>query len=229
MPADGSALRLAAVLFDFDGLLVDTETPGFESWRTVYRRFGVELSRERWVEAIGTHDHFDPAAELAEQVDGEVDRRSVVAARRALHTALVEEQQLRPGAGRWVEAAAGAGFTLGIASSSSTGWVRGHLERLDLSERFPVVVGRDEVGDVSKPSPDVYREALSRLAVTAGRAVAIEDSRPGLQAARAAGLATIAVPNDLTRDDVSAGDADLRLWSFEELGLREALARLGGG
>lgn len=215
---------VTAVVFDFDGLLVDTETPGFESWQVVYRRHGVELSRERWISAIGVRNHFDPAAELVELADGHVDVRAVRAARRALHGALAGEQPLRPGAGSWVEAAREAGYPLAIASSSRTGWVSRHLARLGLGEAFPVVVGSDQVGDVGKPAPDVYREAVARLGIDPGRAVAIEDSLPGLRAARDAGLVTIAVPNDLTRPEVIDGSADLRVDSFEELTLREALA-----
>lgn len=219
--------ELTAIIFDFDGLLVDTETPSFESWRAVYRRFGAQLRREEWVAVIGTADGgFDPADELVRRAAGQVDRRAAVAAREALHSSLVEAQPLRPGVAGWVRSAREAGLRLGIASSSSTGWVRGHLERLELADVFAAVVGRDEVGGVSKPAPDSYVEVLARLRADPGAAVAIEDSRPGLQAARAAGLATIAVPNQLTREDVTDGLADLRLGGFEELTLREALDRV---
>lgn len=218
---------VTAVVFDFDGLLVDTETPGFESWRVVYQRHGVDLSRQRWIGAIGVADHFDPAEELAELADRPVDTRAARAARRALLGALADEQPLRPGAGAWVEAAREAGLSLAIASSSQTGWVRGHLDRLGLEPWFPVVVGADQVGGVGKPAPDVYRRALARLGVGPTEAVAIEDSLPGLAAARGAGLATIAVPNDLTRPEVDDGAADLLLESFEDLGLRQALTALG--
>lgn len=218
---------VTAVVFDFDGLLVDTEAPGFESWRAVYRRHGVELSRQRWIGAIGVADHFDPAEELAELADRPVDTRAARAARRALLGALADQQPLRPGAGAWVEAAREAGLSLAIASSSQTGWVRGHLERLGLDACFPVVVGADQVGGAGKPAPDVYRRALSRLDVGPEEAVAVEDSLPGLRAAREAGLTTIAVPNDLTRPEVDEEAADLVLGSFEELGLTEALTVLG--
>lgn len=216
-----------AVIFDFDGLMVDTETPGFESWRAVYRRYGVELTRRRWVRAIGVYDHFDPASELVEQAAGEVDPRVARAARQALHSQLVDDQPLRAGVAAWVAEAREAGHRLGVASSSTTGWVRRHLERLELDEAFEAVVGRDEVGDVGKPDPDVYVEVLRRLQAAPGRAVAIEDSGPGLASARAAGLATIAVPNQLTRDDVSEDAADLYLDSLEQMTLAEALRALG--
>ena len=155
-------MALRALIFDFDGLIVDTETPWLDLVRDAYRRHGFELPAEVWRDFVGTHRH--PLAHL----------RELVAAARE------------------------AGLRLGVASSSSQERVAAQLRRIGLLDTFDAVRCR---GDhlCTKPAPDIYLAALEDLAVAASEAVVFEDSPIGTQAANAAGIYTVAVPNDVTR------------------------------
>src|SRR3546814_3816998 len=93
----------------------------------------------------------------------------------------------------------GAGIPIGVASSSSFDWVDKHLTRLELRDHFGAVVGSDVVGGVGKPAPDVYLRACADLGVEPSFSVAIEDSAHGATAAKAAGMAVVAVPRQITR------------------------------
>jgi HAD superfamily hydrolase (TIGR01509 family) len=226
-PCAGSRRPLIrALVFDFDGLLVDTEGPVFEAWRSLYRSVGQELSEELWADVIGHGaGWWDPFPDLEAAVGRPLDREALLTARRAKEVELVANQPPLPGVLDWIARAQALGLGLGVASSSSLRWVNGHLERLGITA-FACVRGRDSVGEGrTKPAPDLYLSAVACLRVEPAEAVAIEDSGVGLTAARAAGLRTVAVPGPLTlRNDFSA--ADLRLTSLAERTLDEVLAEL---
>jgi HAD superfamily hydrolase (TIGR01509 family) len=193
-------MPLRALIFDFDGLLVDTESPSYAAWREPFTERQVELELGRWLQVVGTHDTvWDPVSEL-EQLTGEtLDRAALVDEVNGRYHTLAHEQPTRDGVLALLEQAREAGLGLAIASSSRHTWVRAHLERLGLLDRFDAVVGRDLVGWRGKPAPDVYVEALRRLGVGAGDAVALEDSSNGVRSAVGAGVAVIAVPNPITQ------------------------------
>jgi HAD superfamily hydrolase (TIGR01509 family) len=218
---------IRALVFDFDGLLVDTEGPVFEGWVSLYRSLGQELTEERWSGVIGHGGGwFDPFPELEAAVGRALDREELHRARRARELELVADQPALPGVLDWIARAQALGFGLGVASSSSLGWVQGHLDRLGITA-FTCVRGRDSVAaGRTKPAPDLYLSAVACLGVAPGETLAIEDSGVGLQAANAAGLRCVAVPGPLTsRHDFSL--ADLRLSSLAERSLDDVLAALG--
>jgi HAD superfamily hydrolase (TIGR01509 family) len=200
---------LRAVVFDFDGLVVDTEASDFASWQAAYRDHGVELALAEWVACIGTVGGFDPLARLEELVGHPVDRDAVLREHAARNNRLVEATVALPGVEDRLEEARSLGWGIAIASSSPGYWVDRHLERLGLSGSFACVHCRDSApGLQAKPAPDIYLAAVSALGVAPEEAVAFEDSPNGVAAAKAAGLWCIAVPHDLTRDlDLSAADA----------------------
>ena len=223
-PAPGPRIR--ALVFDFDGLLVDTEGPVFEGWRSVYRSLGQELSEELWADVIGHGaGWFDPFPELEAAVGGPIDREALHRARRARELELVGAKPALPGVLDWIARAQELGLGLGVASSSSLRWVNGHLERLGITA-FHCVRGRDSVAEGrTKPAPDLYLSAVACLGVAPAEALAIEDSGVGLTAAKSAGLRCVAVPGPLTlRNDFSA--ADLRLGSLSDRTLDEVLSEL---
>lgn len=194
-------MPLRALIFDFDGLLVDTESPSYEAWREPFTERGVDLAMDRWLQVVGTHDaDFDPLAEL-ERLTGEAvdDRDELEAGIRERFEQLAHDEPCRPGVLDLLDAASEAGLTLAVASSSRSRWVESHLERLDLRDRFAAVVGRDLAGWNAKPAPDVYLEALRRIDVSARDALALEDSAHGVASALAAGLSVVAIPNPVTR------------------------------
>ncbi len=216
---------IQALLFDFDGLLVDTESPSYEAWADVYRQYGHELTIERWSAAIGTLDGFDPFGDLEGLLGRSLDRESVNARRREVEFAASDLEELRDGVADYLEEAKRLGLARAIVSSSGQEWIRRHLERLDLLEGWSCIVAADGDAARAKPRPTLYLEALERLDVTADEAIAFEDSPNGITAAKAAGLYCIAVPNPITAA-LDVTHADLVLPSLEGVPLAELLRRV---
>ena len=196
---------IEAVVFDFDGLILDTESVIFDVLVEIWAEHGCTLDEAEWAQAIGTHGGWDDYAALVERAAGPVPPRDELEAR---HEARVREllvaEEALPGVLEWLDAAAELGLRVGIASSSSAGWVNGHVERLGLAGHFAAVSTRTEHVP-AKPAPDLYLLACERLGVTPGDAIALEDSPSGVAAAKAAGLTCIAVPQ-YAEADVSAAD-----------------------
>jgi HAD superfamily hydrolase (TIGR01509 family) len=214
------------VVFDFDGLILDTEAPVYDAWRAIYTEHGHTLDFEKWAACIGTHDVFDPAAELAALCGRDLDLAALTSRHRADCDALVARQSVLPGVPEYLQEAQRLGLRLGVASSSSRAWVDGHLTRLGLRQYFEVLRCRDDVAMV-KPDPALYLAVLEATGVPATEAVALEDSPNGVLAAKRAGIACVAVPNVLTAR-LDLGQADVTQRSLTELPLGELLRRLRG-
>jgi len=215
------------VVFDFDGLILDTEVPVYEAWQEIYGEHGVTLAFEKWAQCIGTADTFDPCVDLQDALGRALDAAALRGRHRTRTDALIAAQAILPGVREYVDEARRLGLRLGVASSSDRRWVEGHLQRLGLRERFDVIRCADDVARV-KPDPALYRAVLEATGVRAEEAVALEDSPNGVLAAKRAGLACVAVPNALTAR-LDLGHADLRLDSLADLSLPELLDRLHGG
>ena len=217
-------MPIRALLFDFDGLIVDTETPSYASWREVYREHGQELPLERWAAIIGTIGGFEPLDYL-EELHGPIDREAVRTRRQEHELELLEIEELRPGILDYLEEAKRRGLKTAIVSSSSRRWVDRHLTRLERSEDFDEIVTADRDRERAKPRPTLYLEALERLGVGAAEAIAFEDSPNGVAAAKAAGIFTVAVPNGVTAS-LGLEEADLLLESLDDLPLQRLLERV---
>jgi HAD superfamily hydrolase (TIGR01509 family) len=216
---------IRALLFDFDGLLVDTETADHRAWQETYGEHGVELALERWAQAIGTLGGFDPLAHLEELVGAPVDREAVLAAKSRRSRALAHAEPFRPGVLDYLAEARARGLHVAIVSSASDWWIREHLERLETADGWACIVCANGDEARAKPLPDLYVEALETLGAGPHEAVAFEDSPNGIAAAKAAGIFTVAVPNATTAGlDVSA--ADMVVASLEEVPLPMLLATL---
>jgi HAD superfamily hydrolase (TIGR01509 family) len=213
---------LRALLFDFDGLIVDTETPSYASWQALYREHGQELGLDRWSAAVGTINGFDPVAHLEELV-GPIDRASALERRLARDLELCDLEDLRPGVLETLEEARRRGLPAAIVSSSSRPWIDRHLARLERAEHFDAIVTAD--GDLAraKPLPVLYLEALDRLQIGADEAIAFEDSPNGVRAAKAAGIFTVAIPNGVTAS-LGLDEADLVVASLAELPFERLVA-----
>jgi HAD superfamily hydrolase (TIGR01509 family) len=216
---------IRALLFDFDGTLVDTEGPSYHSWREMYGRYGHELTLERWVHRVGTVTATDPLAELEELVGGDFDRETVRLERRRRLDELTRRERLRAGVRSYIEDARRLGLRVGIVTSGSNEWVAENLERLGEGDGWDCIVCAEFDTELAKPRPTVYLRALDALGVAAGEAIAIEDSPNGVASAKAARIFCVAVPNAVTkRLDLSA--ADLVLDSLADRPLEELLRRL---
>jgi HAD superfamily hydrolase (TIGR01509 family) len=215
---------IRALLFDFDGLLIDTEGPSYRAWLEVYERHGHELPIDTWSAAIGTIDGFDPVAHLAE-LGVELDDEALEARRRR-DLDLSDAEDLRPGVAAYLDDAHARGLCTAIVSSSSDDWIGRHLGRRGLLERFDAIVCANGSVERAKPRPTLYLEALDRLGVTADEGIAFEDSPNGVRAAKAAGLVCVAVPNPVTAP-LDLAEADLLVEAFTELPLADLLARFG--
>ncbi len=216
---------MRGVIFDFDGLLMDTESTNVASWEREWQRWGLVLDHEAFFVPHGgdvTEQRYDVlAAAVGDSFDRELSRGRRTRDRDQLNAALI----LAPGLQRWLDQAAGMGLRLAIASSSPVSWVKDHLQKVDAVDRFEVIVGGDQAA-AHKPAPDVYRLALSHLEVNGSQAVAVEDTAHGVAAAHAAGLACIAIPNRFI-DRLAVANAELVLDSAADVSLTAALRQVG--
>ena len=215
---------IRAIVFDFDGLILETEGPSLESWIEIYREYGFQIPLEKWHNDIGSDRGFEPVDYLAALVGEGLDRVATQQRREQRKNELIEALDLMEGVRDYIADARRMGLKLAIASSSSREWVLGHIERLRIHAFWDAVLTRDDVAR-TKPAPDLYVAAVKALDVHPSQAVALEDSPNGIAAAKEAGLRCVAVPNALTRDlDVSR--ADVRLASLAEMPLERLLAVL---
>lgn len=194
----------AAVVFDFDGLIMDSETPIYRATAEGLATLGHELSVEAWATVVG-HGEEDSFLALQRAIGASLDRDAFDAAYRATDRSWRDRQPALPGVEALLDALAEAAIPCGVASSSSVDWVGGHLERLGLLDRFATLATADRVGGRSKPAPDTYLLACADLGAEPSSTVALEDSAPGIAAALAAGLRVVAVPSHITvHTDLSA-------------------------
>jgi len=214
------------IVFDFDGLILDTEVPVYDAWQEIYDDHGHELPFAKWAECIGTADVFDPCADLAGRVGGILDVGALRRRHRTRTDTLIAAQSVRPGVRERIEEAAALGLALGVASSSDRAWVHGHLGRLGLLHHFQAIRCREDVPRV-KPDPALYRAVVDSLGVRPDEALALEDSPHGVLAAKSAGLACVAVPNALTAR-LDLGHADLVVGSLADVSLAVLIQRLRG-
>jgi HAD superfamily hydrolase (TIGR01509 family) len=219
-----------AIIFDFDGLILDTEGCDFAGWESLYREHGFVLPYERYqgtVGAITGRGSFDPYADFEKHLGGRVDW-SILEPRRLEYTmSLIASQPLMPGVEDYLRTAKSLGLRIGLASSSEHDWVETHLKRLHVFPYFETIQCAEDVVE-TKPAPDLYLAALAALNVSAKHALAFEDSIYGLTAAKRAGMTCVAVPSRRSQNDCF-GEADLCLDSLASLGLEELLKRLNHG
>lgn len=220
-----NANAIEALIFDFDGLLIDSESPLFEIWQGIYRERGCELTLDRWQHALGTFGGFDPYTDLLARTGAAPDRAALVPLLKRSHYDRCTVLPLLPGVAQLVADAKAAGLKLAVASSSAEEWVGPFLDQHGLRSQLDALCTRDDVAHV-KPAPDLFLLAAERMGVDPRRTVVFEDSPNGLRAAHAAGMWAVAVPNALTRP-LALPDPHLVLESLASMRLEEILAALG--
>jgi putative hydrolase of the HAD superfamily len=220
-----SGHMIKAIVFDFDGLILDTETPSYEAFREVYKEYGVELKLDTYAQCIGTSDEgFNPYTYLSECL-GRVIEKDVVRERFDINRkGLLERLELRPGVVDYLEAANRMGLKIGLASSSGKPWIQHWLEHFGITHYFESIMTSEVVAKV-KPDPELYLKSLDALGVAGSEAIAFEDSLNGLRAAKEAGLYGVVVPNDVTRQ-LPFAEHDLLISSMKEKSLEEVIGIL---
>ena len=190
---------IEALILDFDGLILDTETPFRSSWEELSREYGLAGSEAAWAGLLGSSaDPPEAYALLERHLERPVDRTALRQRRLARELELLKHERVLPGVRELIEDAEASGVRLAIASSSECEWVTGHLRAVNLLDRFESITCAEHVA-ATKPAPDLYHRALGTLGLTADRAMAFEDSVHGVAAAKGAGLYCVAVPNRVTQ------------------------------
>ena len=215
---------IKALIFDFDGLIIDSESPEFEAWQELFAEYGRELGPELWADLVGRPPtHFDLYGYFCKHIDPVLDVEKLRQDRRARVIALTIAQPILPGVEEYLRGATALGLKIGMASSSSRDHVRGHLERLELLHYFQSIRCFEDT-ERHKPDPTPYLKVIEDLGVNADEAIALEDSPHGIAAAKAAGIFCVAVPNPITCR-LPLGHADHRLTSLAEEPLEKIILR----
>ncbi|MBI2331175.1 MAG: HAD family phosphatase [Chloroflexi bacterium] len=217
---------LRALIFDFDGLILDTETPEVSVWQSIYKEHGFELPVEEWEKTVGGYgiSNFDPAQTLSLLTQGRLDPASLKARYRLEADAIIHANPILPGIMDMIGSAKEQGLKVAIGSSSPHSWVDTHAQRLDIYHHFDNIICQDDVPPGrTKPHPDIYLKALETLQVDKTEAVVFEDSPNGVLASKRAGVFVVAVPNPLTAKMNVQGD--MTVSSLAELTLQDLIDR----
>ncbi len=218
---------IKALIFDFDGLVLDTETPEMLAWQSVYTQHGHTLHPETWGQIVGGSgaSDFHPMTHLETLVGRPLDRPALESRASSQSLQTIHASAPLPGVPDYLTRARRLGLGLAVASSSPHSWVNGHLARLGLLDRFDKIICREDVPPGrTKPHPDLFLCALAALNTRAEEAIVFEDSPNGVKAARAAGIFVVAVPNPMTMQ-LDFDSPNLRLASLSDMPLTDVLRR----
>jgi HAD superfamily hydrolase (TIGR01509 family) len=216
-------MTIKGLIFDFDGLILDTETPDVIAWVKIYKKYGQEFDFSEYASAIGSVYEFSgPARNLVNLVPS-LNLDGILQEWLKLEKELIEKQPIQPGIMDYLKSANQLNLQLAIASSAERTWVRGHLIRLGIEDSFNFIHTVDDT-KISKPSPALYNLAMKSLQLKPVEVIAFEDSTNGISAAKAAGIFCVAVPNQITRL-LQLDQADLILDSLANLPLSQLLIR----
>src|SRR5258708_3953910 len=215
-------MTIDAIIFDFDGVIIDTETPDFELWQAFYRSHGLDLNSDLWLTRVGASigAGFDPITHFRELTGTALDTE-FQQAHFNKYLELCARLPVLPGVVFLLEQASKQGLKLAIASSSYFDWVQRFLQQHNLVDYFDCICTRGDVKE-AKPAPDLYLLAAECLDVPVNRCIAIEDSPNGMKAALAAGIRCIAVPNSLTLR-LARPEVALTLTSLAEFDLAQLM------
>jgi len=187
-----------AVLFDFDGIIVDTEWAIYETWHETFREHGHQLPLEVYNQCIGTDfNTWSPKTHLEDLTGQGLDWHQIDEGRQDRIESTLEGSPPMPGIPEALTACQEAGLQLAVVSSSSHRWVDGWLEKIRLGHFFETTVCRGDAEQI-KPAPDLYLEAARQLHLEPAVCLVVEDSVNGLKAATAAGMPSVAIPNRVT-------------------------------
>jgi HAD superfamily hydrolase (TIGR01509 family) len=192
------AMDYSAILFDFDGVLVDTEWAIYQAWKRTFEGHGQHLPLDVYTRCIGTDfNTWSPKTHLEELTGKAFDWHDLDARRQQEILSDLEHEKPMHGVTEVLDAAAARAMPCAVVSSSSHQWVDGWLEKLGLAHRFRTTVCRGDAPRI-KPAPDLFLAAARRLDADPAACLVIEDSLNGMKAAHAAGMEVWIVPNRVT-------------------------------
>ena len=209
---------IKAIIFDFDGLIFDTETCELKSFQQLYEKYGVTFPEEEWRDMIGTISAYDPYKALAAAIP-QTSKNDFLVERTAIFEKILEGETVREGVKDYIERAKELGLKVAIASSSSRKWIEKHLRIIELDPSlFDVICTSDDVENV-KPDPELYEKVLSHFGIEPAEAIVFEDSANGSLAAIRANIPCVIVPNEVTKGLVFDERVALRLNSKKDMEL----------
>jgi len=216
---------IKALIFDFDGLIFDTETYEMESFEELYREHNLEFPRQEWLECIGTISTFDPYDKLLNQ-NLDLQREDLKNMFNKKYSRFIYGKQARDGVIDYLNVAHQMQLKIGLATSSSRAWIDRHLDVIKLdSSVFDVICTSDDVKKV-KPDPELYKQCLLKLDVEAYETIAFEDSPNGSLAAIRAGIPSVIVPNSVTENLIFHEKVTMRLNSKKDMPLIEVIEHI---
>jgi HAD superfamily hydrolase (TIGR01509 family) len=217
---------IKALIFDFDGLILDTETPEYQAWQNLYAEFNQTLRLEAWGQIVGgtAASDFHPLTHLEALTGRSLAALGLQQRVEAESMRMILAAKPRPGVLETLEAAQRLGLRLAVASSSPHSWVDTHLKRLGLFEHFATIQAREDVAR-TKPEPELFLVAQTRLGVSPHECLVFEDSPNGVLAANRAAMRVVAIPNPVTQS-LPFPPASLTLKQMSELPLEEILHKL---
>jgi putative hydrolase of the HAD superfamily len=216
----GEKALIKAIIFDFDGLIIDTETPWFEAYKETLGYYNVDLPLEHYVKSVGS-DNTVLYEFFKQQLGESCNIEEIDAKAESIYKEKMKTPQAREGVKDYLQEANDLGYKIAIASSSTREWVTHYLDELGVLNYFNTIITQDDVEKV-KPAPDLYLKAVDALNISSNEALAFEDSLNGLQAALAAGLKCVIVPNPVTKS-LPFENYDLRLQSMAEKSLSDVI------
>ncbi|GGP07043.1 HAD family hydrolase [Oceanobacillus neutriphilus] len=215
---------IKAAIFDFDGLILDTETAWFDAYKEVLRsQFQFDLPLGEFVKCVGSDDTI-LFSYLQNKLNSQLNVQSIRDEARKLHSQFVRDAKAREGVTDYLKDAKDEGLTVALATSSTTEWATTHLTNLNLLSYFDFLVTQDMVERV-KPAPDIFLKTLEKLDLEAREAVVFEDSLNGLIAAQEVDLPTVIIPNPVTAA-LPFENYHLKLNSMTDMPLHEILKTL---
>jgi HAD superfamily hydrolase (TIGR01509 family) len=215
-------MKIKGIIFDFDGLICDTETPEVRAWEALFSEFGLTFPFDRYQETIGAiHNDDSPFVFLEEMLDHPVDRCEVKEGFLHYRNKLIAAEPMRPGIFGYLNESRKEGLHIGLASSSPRSWIDHHLSRFRLLDFFSCIKTCNDVSN-TKPDPELYIKSLECMQLQGHEVIALEDSPNGVSAAKKAGIYVAVFPNEVTRI-FKFINADLVINNLEEMPLKEML------
>ncbi|SDI48641.1 HAD family hydrolase [Alteribacillus bidgolensis] len=212
---------MKAVIFDFDGLIMDTETPQYEVLQEIFYEYNSNLPLSVWQKEIGTSTDFCPFRYLESKTKKKFDKENLQKALDRRFQQRLAKEAARPGVKNYLNEAKRLGLHIGLASSSNYQWVSTHLKNLGLFPFFKCIKTSDDVENV-KPDPSLYLEAAKCLQVDPKECIVFEDSANGALAAKKAGMSCVIIPNKVT-NELEFCNVERRLLTMEECTLNQII------